>query len=210
MKVPRRLVGVVVVILATAIIPELGLATVSAPDVTQPLPNGGFESGHTDWLEFSLQGQHFLIWHANEMPVPPYGGSWAAWLGRVHDEISFVYQDLTVPEGSSVFLRYWHWIESWDSCGYDFGYVVINDLWQDTYDLCQATNTGEWVLHSVNISRFAGQFVRLEIWGVTDSTYGSNLYVDDVYFDFTGSPPSPIFADGFESGDTGRWAATAP
>jgi len=61
------------------------------------------------------------------------------------------------------------------------------------------------VLHEVDISAYAGQTVTLRIQVDTDADLNSNLFVDDVSFDIL-----PIFADGFESGDTSAWSSTTP
>jgi hypothetical protein len=136
--------------------------------------------------------------------VLPYGGSWLAWLGGDDDEVSYIEQELTVP-AEAFGLTYWHWIASFDECGFDFAWVKVDGVIVDQYDLCTAADTGTWVLHEVDISAYAGQTVTLRIQVDTDADLNSNLFVDDVSFDIL-----PIFADGFESGDTSAWSSTTP
>lgn len=50
----------------------------------------------------------------------------------------------------------------------------------DVFDLCDSTNTGGWVTHSVNLGAYAGQSVTLQIRAETDASDNSNLFVDDV------------------------------
>jgi hypothetical protein len=50
----------------------------------------------------------------------------------------------------------------------------------DRYDLCEATNTGGWARHAVNLSSYAGRTVRLQIRGETNGSALSHLLVDDV------------------------------
>ncbi|HJX37531.1 MAG TPA: hypothetical protein VJ714_02925, partial [Anaerolineae bacterium] len=71
-------------------------------------------------------------------------------------------------------------------CGHDFAGVIVNgSTVVDVYDLCQSANTGWWVKHVVNLSAYAGQSVFVQIRAETDSSYYSNLFVDDVAFQAT-------------------------
>jgi hypothetical protein len=147
--------------------------------------NGDFESGPTGWVEYSLNGWD-LILSVPAFPVTPHSGSWAVWLGGDDDEISYVQQQVTVPAGSP-YLAYWHWIGSDDTCGYDFGGVIIDSTVVDVYNLCSSANTGGWVKHVVNLSAYAGQSVSLQIRAETDSSLSSSLLVDDVSFQASAS-----------------------
>jgi C1A family cysteine protease/predicted secreted protein len=158
--------------------------------------NGDFENGPTDWFEYSTHGWD-LILPISSLPKTPHGGSWAVWLGGDYDEISYIQQQVTVPAGSP-YLAYWHWIDSEDWCGYDFGGVIINNSTVvDVYTLCSSTNTGGWVKHVVNLSAYAGQSVSLQIRTETDSSINSNLFVDDVSFQASASsvPGDSAFFD---------------
>jgi hypothetical protein len=146
--------------------------------------NGDFEDGPTGWFEYSTHGWDLIV---NSLPgiVTPHSGAWAVWLGGDYDELSYVEQQVTVPPGSP-YLAYWHWIASEDTCGHDFAGVIVNgSTVVDVYDLCQSANTGWWVKHVVNLSAYAGQSVFVQIRAETDSSYYSNLFVDDVAFQAT-------------------------
>jgi hypothetical protein len=149
------------------------------------LVNGDFEDGPTGWIEYSSSGWPLILPAAN-LIVTPRSGNWAVWLGGDYDEISFIQQQVTVPSGSP-YLAYWHWIASEDVCGYDFGGVLINSTVVDQYDLCSSANTGGWTKHVVNLSAYTGQSVSLQIRAETDSSYNSNLFVDDVSFQASAS-----------------------
>ena len=144
----------------------------------QAIVNGDFESGSTSWTEYSYQG-YAIILSSSDLPHTPHSGSYAAWLGGVSNEISYIQQQVTIPAGAP-YLVYWHWISSTDSCGHDFGGVEVNGSVVDVYNLCSSTNTGGWVKHSVNLSAYAGQSIALQIRAETDSSNTSNLYIDDV------------------------------
>jgi hypothetical protein len=152
----------------------------NVPPGPSPIINGDFESGATGWTEYSLQGWP-LILTPPDLPETPHSGNWGAWLGGDHDEIAYLEQQVTVPTGSP-YLAYWHWIDSEDVCGYDYGTVRINSTVVDEYDLCTSENTGGWVKHVVNLSAYQGQSVALQIRAETDSSLISNLFVDDVAF----------------------------
>lgn len=176
--------------------------------VTKSLPNGDFESGPAIWTEASLNGWN-LILDSISFPVPilPYEGDWGVWLGGDHDEIAYSQQEVTVPTGSPT-LNYWHWIASEDDCGYDFGGVSVNSTTVvDSYDLCVATDTADWVLYTVDMAAYEGQTLTLQIRVETDDQLLSSLFVDDVYWEYEAEA---FVSDGFESGDTSAWSSQSP
>jgi predicted secreted protein len=145
------------------------------------LMNGNFEQGAAGWYKYSQQGWK-LILPADKLGVTPHNGHWAAWLGGDNDEISYIARQVTIPTDQP-YLAYWHWIQSGDTCGYDFGGVIVNNTTVvDVYDLCMATSTGSSVRHSVNLSAYRGHSVSLQIRAETDESHNSNLFVDDVLF----------------------------
>ncbi len=156
---------------------------------------GDFESGQTGWLEYSWQGCDLVV-GAQELPnyVSPHSGKWAAWLGGDDFERSYIEQQVTVP-ANRPYLVYWHWVDSMDDCGYDFGGVVVDSYTVvDVYDLCAAEDTRGWVKHVVNLSAYKGQSVSLQVRAETDSSYSSSLFVDDVSFQSSASAgPNPSY-----------------
>lgn len=168
-------------------------------------PNGDFELGLTVWTMGSLNGWPLII-ETGTIGLIPHSGTWASWLGGGAEEISVIEQLVIVPRDSPI-LKYWHWIESADDlCGADAAGVVVNAAVDvDAYSLCITENTGGWVLHSVDMSAYAGHAILLSIVVVTDGVLDSSLYVDDVFFQFDGGGPNAVFADGFESGDDSSW-----
>ncbi len=147
------------------------------------IQNGNFEQGAgVGWQEYSARGVYPIVRSRSNLPAnrPPHGGDWAAWLGGLHNEISVVYQQVTIPAGAST-LRFWYWISSEDVCGYDFGGVVINNATvADRFNLCSSTNTNGWVQRVVNLGAWAGQSVQLQIRSEHDGSLLSSLFVDDV------------------------------
>jgi hypothetical protein len=149
-----------------------------------PIVNGDFEQGPVIWQEYSTNGWELILQvYPNGLPeeIPPYDGTWAAWLGGDYDEISYIQQQITVP-ADRPYLSYYHWINSVDYCGYDFGGVLVNGVVIESYNLCNDTNTGGWVKKVVNLSAYAGQSVAIQIRAECDSSYNSNLFIDQVAF----------------------------
>jgi Subtilase family/Carboxypeptidase regulatory-like domain len=142
--------------------------------------NGDFEQGHVGWTEYSFQGYPIIL-PGSGLPIAPYDGTWAAWLGGAIDEISYVQQQILVP-ASNPFLYYWHWIASEDYCGYDYGMLLINDVVKDEYSLCFNNDTNGWVKKVVDLSSYAGQSVSLQIKAECDNYLNSNLFIDHVSF----------------------------
>lgn len=172
--------------------PSASRTPTPTPTTTRPpadaIENADFEDGPDgSWTEFSRQGFTPLILQDFPEGVTPHSGQWAVWLGGVEDEISFIKQQVVVPPDKP-YLTYWHWIASADTCGFDFGSVIINSATvADTYDLCTSENSNGWVQHTVNLSAYAGQSVLLQIRAETDESVNSNLFVDDVAFATTGT-----------------------
>lgn len=143
--------------------------------------NAGFESGPEIWTEYSAHGWDVII---NDSDFPgsssPHNGDWGVWLGGGHNEIALIEQRVTIP-ASEPYLSYWHWINSEDVCGCDFGVVVVDSSTVvDVYTLCNSSNTGGWERHSVDLSDYIGQSILLQIRVETDSSLLSSLLVDDV------------------------------
>lgn len=155
------------------------------PDL--PLLNGNFESGRVNWTETSSHGWPIILSTGEIEDLPTHSGSWSAWLGGDDDEVSTIQQTVTVP-ADRPFLTYYHSIRSVDTCGHDFGAVVLNNgVVVDQYDLCDDTSAPTWVLHAVNLSAYAGQDVTVQIRVETNGSRNSNLFVDDVAFSASGA-----------------------
>lgn len=144
------------------------------PPSCPAMPNGDFESGRqVSWIEYSA---------SNSYIVAPWGiahsGTWSALLG---DVTAYIQQQVTVPS-SCPHLVFYHWIDSYDSCGNDYGFVRINEMNVKTIQLCTNNNTSGWVRQVVDLSSYANQAVTIEIRSETDDMNQSYWYIDDVSF----------------------------
>jgi len=157
----------------------------STPTLTltpqNPIQNGNFESGHVAWEEYSSHGWDIITTPPSDLPLVPHSGTWFAWLGGDLDDVSYIAQNITVPNGMS-YLHYWYWIASEDACGYDYFLILINDSSIYDQDLCDTNETNGWVENVVNLSSYVGSTVSLEFGVSTDPSLNSNLFLDDVYF----------------------------
>jgi hypothetical protein len=179
--------------------------TATAAESLQLLPNGDFEQGQAVWTVFSLVGWDIIMNGGFPGGVLPHGGSWLAWLGGADDEVSYIEQEVAVPTNTTA-LTFWYWLASQEGeCGFDFGWLKVDGVLVEEYDLCTGTDTDTWLLREVDFSAYAGQTVTLRFQADTDADLNSNFFVDDVAFDISG-----IFSDGFESGDTSAWSSTTP
>jgi hypothetical protein len=159
--------------------------TLAGPHITADgVGNGDFESGRDGtWAEYSALGWPLIV-PAAVLPatVPPHSGDWAVWLGGDYGETAYISQTVTVPTGNP-FLKFWEWIGSQETdCTHDFGSVRINEDEVNSFPLCDSTETGGWVEHSVGLSAYAGQSVQLQIHVTTNGDLNSNLFIDDVTF----------------------------
>ncbi len=146
--------------------------------VTNPILNPGFEQGHTSWTEYSALGWDVIL-EAVEAPVTAHGGSWLAWLGGDDLETSRLSQTITIS-ASAPFLHYWYYSASEDVCGYDFFRIKVNGTIVSTKDLCSSTNTNAWVAGILNLSSYVGTGKTITFEVTTDSSYNSNMFLDDV------------------------------
>jgi serine protease len=160
---------------------HLPYLTLQVEEQPGAVPNGDFEQGSANWTEFSFQGWPLIMTPDDGLPIAPHNGQYAVWLGGDNDEIAYIEQSLHVSSVTP-HLTYWHWINSSDLCGYDFGGTIVNGLVVDVYELCTTEETFNWVRHSVDLSAYAGQTVSVQIRVETDEAFESSLYLDDVSF----------------------------
>jgi hypothetical protein len=145
--------------------------------------NGNFEAGRSGWTEYedSAFFDFPLIVEAADLPAPiaPYEGSWVAWLGGESELLSYIEQEVRIPEVNPE-LEYWLWIDSRWPCGGSYGRVLVNGTIVDSFLLCTGTATDTWVARRVDLSAYAGLTVTLRLLSQTTvDDYGS-LYLDAV------------------------------
>ena len=152
---------------------------------TDVMTNGDFENGSTGWKESSSQGFQLICTKATcGAGLQPNSGDVLVWLGGGNRERSRLSQTLTIPAGQPAALSYYHWIESEDYCGYDYGYVRIsvNNTLRTLkrYSLCSNQHTNGWVAQSLDLSAYVGKTVSIEFYVANDRSLISSLLIDDV------------------------------
>lgn len=169
----------------------------------------GFEGGaDSSWSESSSNSWVLIT---NNFPRT---GTYSAWLGGGNNELSRVWQSLSIPaNATSATLTYWYAIGSDDDCGWDSGGVEVNGapLAGHAYDLCTTNNTN-WIESSTaNLLGHAGTMPQIRFFADTDISAPSSLFIDDVVLEICvpGSAPDAIFSEDFESGDTSSWSSVS-
>ncbi len=148
--------------------------------------NPGFEQGaSTGWSRSSTNGRSLVYSGGFPAPVTPHSGSWAAWSGGAHNEVSSLSQTIVPPaNATSATLTYWYWIQSSEgSCIYDHAWVELNGGLLRLHDLCSSGNTNGWRQATVNLTPYLGQPISLRFHVDTDSSIISHFFVDDVSLD---------------------------
>ncbi|MCL4859096.1 MAG: serine protease [Caldilineaceae bacterium] len=155
-------------------------------DTFVPLVNGDFERGGFAWQSQTLRmAQNIWPGEAIDPSIAPRSGRFVAWLGGADYEVSVLTQQVTVPEDAPV-LTFWRQSRSGDVCGYDYWGIAVNEVVVGRYDLCMTTNTATWQATAIDLSAHTGNTILLDIRVETDSSYLSNLYLDDVSWAPTG------------------------
>jgi hypothetical protein len=156
------------------------------PLVFGPLPqpplqlvnNGDFEAGRVGWNEYSTRGQA-LIRSRGGLTVAAHGGSWAASLGNLDNEISMLSQGIQISADHAC-LVYWQWTVSSDTCNADYGGIGVNGNWLDVFSLCSGTATAGWVRRQVSMTDYITNSVVINVAVVNDYSFPSTLYVDNI------------------------------
>ncbi len=159
-------------------------------NVSNAVNDPGFETGDMGgvWGLFS----QYIEDNPEEAPDWCYicsgwsnSGEMAVWLGSIDDELTAVRQTVSVPAAaSSATLTFHHTVASEDVCGYDYGYVFVNEEFVDYFDLCYRRNTDGFVRSpAYDLSAFIGKSVEILFIAETDDSAPSTWIIDDVYVD---------------------------
>ena len=199
-----RVILIIFILSGILVIPQRSVT--AAPNVPA---NGDFEQGRmAGWLESSSLGYE-IVWNPASHggnPAPAHSGTWMAYLGGDDNEVSRIWQNLTIAANTK--MSFWYWIDSDDYCGYDTGYVFFNSTVIQSWDLCNSTTTFGWIQATVDLSTYAGVTANLEFYVSTDSNLVSSLLIDDVIFYDTfadvslANPFSPYIKAFYDTGIT--------
>ncbi len=162
--------------------------------------NGDFEEGpNAAWVEFSSNDYELILQQENLL-VTPKSGSWAVWLGGDLNETSRLSQNVPISS-SGPYLHFWYWIGSEDYCGYDYFNVKVNNVIINTINLCGVNNSTNWGEKVINLSAYSGSNINLMFEVVTDGTFNSNLFLDNVSMSASSSVASSLFTSQISTED---------
>ncbi len=148
---------------------------------TELVTNGGFEGSVSPWV---LAGTG-STWSSTASNAHAGSGSLA--LGGVNSGSGTAYQTITIPSGSTAALSFWLSIttaETTTTTKYDNLYVEVRNTagtLLTTLASYSNLNKGAYALKgSFSVAAYAGQTVRLQFRGTTDSSLITTFRVDDV------------------------------
>ena len=155
--------------------------TVNAAGGSQLLTNGGFEGSVSPWVltggTWSTGGNAHL-------------GTGYVILGGTNNASGTVYQQITIPTGTSPSLNFWLNVtsaETTTTTQYDKLFVEVRSTSGTLLttlatfsNLNKVTATNAYTLRGAyNLSAYAGQTVRIQFRGTTDSSLITSFRIDD-------------------------------
>ena len=140
--------------------------------------NGGFESGATGW-QIKTNGSVALIGS-----TLPHAGLLGAILGARNDAQDELEQEINLPAGQSVMLRFWwHMLTAETTHPRDTLDVLVKPSGGQEVGILQITDqdtSGAWQQAMLDLSSYAGQSLRIKFRAITDANRPTDFYVDDV------------------------------
>jgi len=143
--------------------------------------NGGFEGSASPW---TLSGTS--SWTGTG--AYPHGGTGYVMLGVSDNAASAVYQQISIPAGTSPTYTFWLNITTNESPGtaYDFLYAEVRNTAGTllgtlaTYSNLNSGTAGVYSQKTFNLGAYAGQTVRIQFRSTTDVSLPSTFRIDDV------------------------------
>ncbi|MDQ1592640.1 MAG: hypothetical protein QOG71_3267 [Pyrinomonadaceae bacterium] len=146
------------------------------------ITNNGFETGTTPWV---VSGQV-----TRSTGAYPHGGTAYMILGAVNSTSGTLYQQVTIPSGSSPNLNFWLNVTTSEAAGanvFDRLFIEVRNTSGTllatlaTFSNQNSGTAGVYVLRgSYNLGAYAGQTVRVQFRSTQDSSLPTSFRVDDV------------------------------
>ncbi len=157
--------------------------TVNATGGSELIVNGGFEGSAAPW---TLTGGAVWSTGGNQ-----HSGTGYLILGGVNNSSRAAYQQITIPSGTSPSLNFWLNVtsaETTTTTQFDRLFVEVRNTSGTLLatlatfsNLDKVTPTNSYTLRGAyNLSSFAGQTVRIQFRGTTDSSLITSFRIDDV------------------------------
>ena len=153
---------------------------------SQLLLNNGFESGNNG--NWTVQNAEDIDCSSGYQRT----GSCFAWFGGLNNYTGYIYQDVYVPSNaSSANFSYYIKIQSDEgtTTAYDFFYVQLRDASNNllttlkSYSNKDKNTYSSYTLQSFDILPYAGQTLRIYMYGTTDSSLITSFFIDDTSLD---------------------------
>ncbi len=176
MSAGRHLLGSLAIAAMALLLPGIARAQANV------LANPGFESGRTGWTESSTAGLAVIT----RDPAAARAGSWYAWLGGAVNLTDSIHQDVTILSGGQ--LTFWYRFTTNGGQYGDFGDSLDVELVNpstgavvEELDSFWGDDSGGWTQSfPYDLSRYAGQRLRLRFIARNNSSAHSSFRVDDV------------------------------
>ncbi len=146
---------------------------------------GGFEGGRFNgWDESSTHNYDVVGQWPSYKIARPYSGSYSAWLGGDHNEVTTVSQTIVLPSNMNTRLYYYYDVGSSDAYGYDWAYIQVNGTTVKTHALWWGNTVTGYELGSVDLRAYKGRAVTITFKSTTDYSYVSSFALDHVQLGF--------------------------
>ncbi len=154
----------------------------AAPDAcTELVKNGNFESGSANWTQ---EGASNLITTDN----PRNGSHYSAYLGGVVNSNHSIKQQITIPAGQIVTLRFWMAQNTQEPAASLADYLSVRLLNTNGSQLAEVAKYGQqgsdvfvdYEPYAVNLTAYGGKTVQLQFLAHNDATWQTSSYIDDV------------------------------
>jgi hypothetical protein len=166
----------------------------------EALGDNGFEAGQAPagasgssgtsgaWNWTSSAGYNPIVQPSGTSPIPTHSGSWYAFLnGYGLAETDTVYQQVSLPVGSTATLTFWLRVvsnETGSTVKDTLDVQVMNSSGStELQRLARYSNldaSGAYSRKAFDLSSFAGQTVRIQFKGVEDASTATGFFIDDV------------------------------
>ena len=160
----------------------IGVGTCEAPNPTELIVNGGFESTLSPWVSsgaafYSADGTY------------PHGGTGLISLGEKKGVSGQVYQTVSIPSAAPAALTFWLNVTSTERTATiqnDKMFVEVRNASGTllatlaTYSNLNKSAAGAYSKKTLNLSAYRGQTVRLQFRAVNDYSFPTTFRIDEV------------------------------
>lgn len=160
----------------------------STPHLIDSTLNDGFENGPVlTWQESSPFALEMIV---NYGPVLAASGQYLAWLGGNVKDTDRIWQTVSFPQETPIFLNFQYQIHSAESnCENDKAALVIGKWRYKTYRLCQKNVTKSWQHVAVRLDSLANHKAIIKFVAWNNDKSASSFFVDNIQLS-TGGPLS--------------------